>query len=214
MEKTDYIKSIDGAERRVATAGATMEVRAAEGDKPESAVIVGYAAKFNQETEIGGWYRFREVIADGAFDDVLADDVRALFNHDPNFVLARTTAGTLKLSVDEIGLKYEYETPDVSYARDLAENIRLGNVSQSSFAFSIGEESWSWAENKDQLDLRTIKKFSRLYDVSPVTYPAYQDTEVAARSAEQKRPKLGDAIGQRDQRKRYLDLMSINSNKL
>jgi HK97 family phage prohead protease len=172
----DYIENIENAERRFFVAPVTIETRTE--DDSEVSVIEGYAATFNSRTEIGSW--FEEEILPGAFDDVLNDDVRCLFNHDPNFVLARSVngQGTLTLSVDATGLKYRYETPNVSYANDLAENIKLGNVSQSSFAFRAKEVIWR--EVSDDLDLRQIVKVERLYDVAPVTYPAYQDTSVAS----------------------------------
>lgn len=179
MEKNkDYIDAIDNAERRFFVAPVTIEKREDSEDGPS--VIEGYAAKFNSRTQIGSW--FEEEILPGAFDDVLNDDVRCLFNHNPDYVLARSVngQGTLTLSVDSTGLKYRYETPNVSYANDLAENIRLGNVSQSSFAFRAKEVVWR--ELSDELDLRQIVKVERLYDVAPVTYPAYQDTSVAQRS--------------------------------
>lgn len=175
----DYIQNITDAERRFVTAPVKVELR--EGtDDAQTSTIEGYALKFNKQTNIGDW--FREEILPGAADNCLNDDVRCLFNHNPDFVLARSNQGkgTLSLSVDEVGLKYRYETPDVSYAKDLEENIRLGNVSQSSFGFTIDEQKW--IERDGELPLRQITKFKRLYDVSPVTYPAYQDTSVAKRS--------------------------------
>lgn len=176
----DYIKNIDGAERRFFTSEVRAEKRTE--DDTDSSVIEGYAAKFNSETVIGFYYQFREIIEVGAFDDVLKDDVRCLFNHDPNHILARCVdgKGTLSLSVDKVGLKYSYVTPDRSYAKDLADAIANGDVSQSSFSFEI--EQQEWIEVDGEMTLRKIKKFKRLYDVSPVTYPAYADTEVAKRS--------------------------------
>ena len=172
----DYIQNIKGAERRFIT----NKVELRSGGDSEESLIEGHALKFNKITTIGDW--FREEILPGALDEVLNDDVRALFNHDPNFVLARSKdgEGTLKLEVDAEGLRYSYVTPNTSYAKDLEENIRLGNVSQSSFGFSIDEQRW--IEREGELPLRQIVKLSRLYDVSPVTYPAYQDTSVAKRS--------------------------------
>lgn len=190
MENKDYIKNIQGAERRYFAS----EVRASKTAPvdPEDTtevfpLIEGYAAKYNSVTTIGWCYKYEEEILPGAFDDVLNDDVRCLFNHDPNYVLARSNGGkgTLTLTSDEVGLKYSYVTPDISYAEDLAVSIDLGNVSQSSFAFEIAEETWIIGDSeKGILDKRQIKKFKRLYDVSPVTYPAYEDTEVAQRSIE------------------------------
>jgi len=179
MSKKDYINNIEGAERRFITETVKIDVRE-EQDANDADIIEGYALKFNKQTVIGDY--FREEIMPGALDNILNDDVRALFNHDPNMVLARSVngEGTLQLMVDETGLKYRYETPNVSYAKDLTENIRLGNVSQSSFGFSIDEQEW--IERDGELPLRQITSLKRLYDVSPVTYPAYQDTSVGKRS--------------------------------
>jgi HK97 family phage prohead protease len=181
METKDYIKNIEGAERRYFSS----EVRAAKMEDTAEDVgttIEGYAAKFNSATEIGYYYKFKENILPGAFDDVLNDDVRCLFNHNPDYVLARSDKGkgTLTLTVDEVGLKYSYVTPDRQFAKDLADMISVGDISQSSFAFEIQEETWT--EIDGQMATRDIVKFKKLYDVSPVTYPAYVDTEVAARS--------------------------------
>lgn len=176
--KPDYINTIQDAERRFLTAPVTLEQRA--DDDGDRSTIEGYAFKFNSITTIGDY--FREEILPGAADNVLTDDVRALFNHDANFVLARSNngKGTLKLSVDDVGLRYSYITPDRSYARDLEDAIKAGDVSQSSFAFSIEEQNW--IERDGELPLRQIKKLKRLYDVSPVTYPAYADATVGKRS--------------------------------
>ena len=147
-----------------------------DGDKP---TVVGYGAVFNSESnDLGG---FREYIAPGAFDGRLEDDVRFLINHDANLILARTTNGTLRLSVDEKGLRYEADMPNTSTARDLMELLKNGTISQSSFAFTVEEDSW---EIKDGMNIRTIDKVSRLYDVSSVTYPAYDaaSSSVALRS--------------------------------
>lgn len=182
QDNKDYIEKIEGAERRFVTENVHYQTRAEGEDNQEQSVIEGYAFKFNKTTTIGDW--FREEILPGAADDVMLDDVRCLFNHNPNYVLARSIEGkgTLKLELDEVGLKYSYTTPDTSYARDLEENIKLGNVSQSSFGFTIEEQNW--VERDGELPLRQIVKLKRLYDVSPVTYPAYQDTSVAKRSLE------------------------------
>ena len=106
--------------------------------------------------------------------------MRALFNHDPNLILGRTTAGTLKLSVDERGLKYSFTAPDTTTGRDLMVSLERGDVSQSSFGFIVEEDDWD--EDENGMTIRTIKKVGRLLDVSPVTYPAYPDAEVGKRS--------------------------------
>ena len=203
----DYIKGMnEKAERRFFQSEVRAMKKAPEdndGEAPEVLpVISGYAAKFNVDAIIGCLWKFIERIAPGAFDDVLMQDVRCLFNHDPNLILARSVNGdgTLKIEQDEVGLKYSYTTPDVSYAEDLATSISLGNISQSSFGFEVAEESWAYAEKEGDLDVRTILKFKTLYDVSPVTYPAYQDTEVAeeSRSAAIKEIEVRGAKGAND----------------
>lgn len=186
-----------------------LEVRAASADAP--AKIVGHAAMFNSAAEIGG--SFREQIMPGAFTTSIGeDDVRALFNHDPNYVLGRNTAGTLRLSEDDIGLAIEVDPPDTQWARDLMVSIGRGDISQMSFGFCAVEESWDYSE--DGTTTRTLKKV-QLFDVSPVTYPAYDDTDVAVRSLEQFRkehppaPKP-DAVGLALAQRRRLDLAEIS----
>lgn len=147
--------------------------------------ISGYAAVFNQETEIGGM--FREQIAPGAFDVAIqSDDVRALFNHDPNYVLGRTTNGTLRLSSDGRGLRYDVDLdPEDPDAQRVRAKIRRGTVNGSSFGFIVEEERWQDPKKGTRdLPLRTIVRAS-LFDVSPVTYPAYPQTSVSARSKAQ-----------------------------
>ena len=150
-----------------------------DGDNP---VVVGYGAVFNSmSNDLGG---FREYIGSEAFEGRLEDDVRFLINHD-GMPLARTTNGTLRLSVDDRGLKYEAKlNPNVSTSRDLMELLKDGTINQSSFAFIVEDDSW---EMKDGMNVRTINKVSRLYDVSSVTYPAYDSasSSVALRSMEQ-----------------------------
>ena len=155
-----------------------VEARAVEG---EPSRLIGYAALFNSETEIAGM--FRERINPGAFTDAVGrDDVRALFNHDANFVLGRTTSGTLTLSEDEAGLRYDVVPPDTTWARDLMVSVARGDISQSSFAFSVDDESWDYPKGGG-MPTRTVKR-ATLYDVSPLTYPAYASTTVSARSLE------------------------------
>jgi len=148
----------------------TIEVRDAEG---EEMILEGYAAVFNSETDLG---HFREVIKPGAFDDVMTNDVRALINHDPNLVLGRTTNGTLELSQDERGLKYRVKLGAQQYAKDFYESVKRGDISQSSFAFTIDEQSWN-----EERTVRSVDKVRQLLDVSPVTYPAYAAATVQAR---------------------------------
>ena len=160
----------------------TIEVREADG---EEMVLEGYAAVFNSETDLG---HFREVISPGAFDDVMHDDVRALINHDPNLILGRTANGTLELSTDERGLKYRVKLGSQQYAKDFYESVKRGDISQSSFAFTIKEQSWN-----EERTVRSVNKVRQLLDVSPVTYPAYAAATVQARAEQLE---LDEAIAQ------------------
>lgn len=155
------------------------EVRVSGEDN--SPVIEGYAALFNSDSQdLGG---FVERIAPGAFKEAIpTSDIRALFNHDANFVLGRVKSGTLEVEEDKRGLKIRNTPPDTQWARDLITSMKRGDVDQMSFAFRIGDDEW---EKRDGVIYRTIKTVSELLDVSPVTYPAYTDTTVAARSLEE-----------------------------
>lgn len=154
----------------------SVEVREVEG-KPN--MIEGYAAVFDDETVIGG--AFAERVARGAFDGADMSNTVALFNHNIDQPLARVGRGLL-LEVDERGLKYRFELGNQSYAKDLAENIRMGNVSTSSFGFTVREDEWD--RRDDGLNLRTIKEVGLLFDVSPTTQGAYPTTEVGLRAME------------------------------
>ena len=163
----------------------TIEARA----ESDEMIIEGYAALYDNETNIGP---FRETISRGAFDDVLDNDVRALMNHDPNYVLGRTGAGTLELELDDTGLKYRIKLGEQQYAKDLYESVKRGDISQSSFAFTIAEQSWN--ENRT---VRSVDKVATLLDVSPVTYPAYKDTEgLLARNEEQEPEVIDNAVAE------------------
>jgi HK97 family phage prohead protease len=138
-------------------------------------LVVGHASVYDSRSNnLGGFYEF---IERGAFNEELINnsDVRALINHDPNLILARNTSGTLNLTADQRGLKYEFEMPETSYGKDLAISMKRGDITQSSFAFTVAEDDWSTDDEGN--NIRTIKKIDRLYDVSPVTYPAYNMAE-------------------------------------
>lgn len=160
----------------------SLEVREASGGAPPS--IRGYAAVFDSPTEIAsGYASYNEVVAPGAFKKTLQEaDVRALFNHDENFVLGRLKAGTLRLSEDEVGLRFDVSVPETTWARDLVESMRRGDVNQSSFAFQPIRQQWTKASAPGEIDTRTLQEV-RLFDVSVVTYPAYPDTVASVRSS-------------------------------
>ena len=139
----------------------------------ESRTIVGYAAKFEKWSEpIMGW--FREKIDRDAFSECDVTDVIMCFNHNIDSILARTTSGTLSLSTDEEGLRFEFEAPQTSLGNDMVELVRRGDISKCSFKFTVEEDEWLYAskENGLEYDERTIRRIDKLYDVSLVVYPA------------------------------------------
>lgn len=165
-----------------------VEVRA-ESNAQDSMVIEGYALKFNTQSNplSSGDVRFIETISPEALKNADMSDVRALIDHNPSLVLARTSADTLKLEVDDVGLKFKAVLADTTYARDLYKNIQAGNISQCSFAFELDDKGDSVRYNKEsRMYERTLNAFKRIMDVSAVTYPAYNDTDVmpALRSIE------------------------------
>jgi HK97 family phage prohead protease len=157
----------------------SMPVRELRADD-DTKTITGYAAVFGANADLGF---FEERIAPGAFARAIDEDqdVRALWNHDANFILGRTKSGTLRLAEDDTGLRIDIDPPDTQTARDLVESIRRGDVDQMSFAFRAVKESWT--ERDGELPLRELEDVD-LFDVSPVTYPAYEATSVGLRSAE------------------------------
>ena len=154
----------------------------------EGRTIVGYAAKFERWSEpIMGW--FKEQIARDAFSECDATDVIMCFNHNIDSILARTTSGTLTLSTDDEGLRFEFEAPATTMGNDMLELVRRGDISKCSFKFTVEEDEWRYAdkENKLEYDERTIRKIGKLYDVSLVVYPAYSDTEAGVRHLEERK---------------------------
>ncbi len=147
---------------------------------PESRTIVGTATVFNSAYDMG-WYD--EEMSPEVFTNSDMNDVVALFNHDANMVLARTKSGTLKLNLTGNALEYSFEAPNTTLGNDLLEMVKRGDVYQSSFAFSVEKEDWE--ENGGGKPKRIIRSIKKVYDVSPVTYPANPDTMVAKRSYEQ-----------------------------
>ena len=139
--------------------------------------IVGHAAVFDQWSEdLGG---FREMVKPGAFKKTLKEaDVRALFNHDANYVLGRNKAGTLSLDEDDTGLAVDITPPDTQWARDLMTSMDRGDINQMSFGFRVVKDAWNEEDKKDiTRELLEVE----LFDVSPVTYPAYPQTSVSVR---------------------------------
>lgn len=170
MKTPDEQKSTS-APREVRSFRATSKV---DGDK-----LVGHAAVFNSPSDdLGGW---TEVLLPGCFDRAVSQgqDVRCLFNHDPNLILGRTKANTLSLNVDDSGLAYSVDLPNTTAGRDVKESVSRGDIDGCSFAFQCLDDEWKTEGGKM---VRYVKALD-LYDVSPVTFPAYPDTDVAVRAA-------------------------------
>lgn len=143
-------------------------------------VIEGYASVFDSwSEELGGNSPFREKVVKGAFEETIQkDDIRALFNHDANYVLGRNKAGTLTLEEDDKGLRVRITPPNTQWAKDLLVSIKRGDITQMSFGFTVILDRWSYENNTDVRELLKVK----LFDVSPVTFPAYTQTECGIRS--------------------------------
>lgn len=155
-----------------------VELRAVEGG---GTVAAGYAALFNSPTEIGGaWI---ETIARGAFSQALDGDVLALIAHDQSRVIGRTSAGTLRLKEDERGLAVEIDLPDTTDGRDLAVQLKRGDIKGMSFGFRVTHDEWDETVSPPA---RTIHEVE-LIEVSAVARPAYPDTELGLRSLESAR---------------------------
>lgn len=163
-----------------------LEMRAKEG---ESRTLVGHAAVFDVWTDLWG---YQERVAPGAFTQTLKeDDIRGLFNHNPDHVLGRNVAKTLTLREDKTGLAFEIVMPDTQLARDLCVSIERGDITGCSFGFVTRKAEW---DETGKIPKRSILD-AQLFDVGPVTYPAYPETDVEARSlfeaiAKQERAKV------------------------
>lgn len=165
---------------------ARMEMRVEGGG--DGNTLVGYAALFNTEYLIGSEdWGFYESIDPAAFDRALREgqDAAGLLNHDPNLVLGRVSAGTMRLSTDAKGLRYEIDLPDSELGRNVREMVRRGDIYQSSFAFRTVKDEWKF--EKGETDRRRLLDVD-LFDASPVTYPANDGTEVALRCRDLARP--------------------------
>ena len=199
LYNVEYKVKNDDIERRVFSG----EIRAADlGGVTGGRVIGGYAAKYNELSEILG--NFREKIAPGFFDGVHAFDMRALVNHNPDNILGRSTSGTLKLFPDSIGLRVEITPPDAQWANDLLVSIKRGDINQMSFAFTMppNKAGETWQKDGDSW-IRTLIKPSKLFEVSIVTFPAYPQTSAAVNS------ELTKIRARQAARRRALELLGI-----
>lgn len=167
----------------VAAGELTVETRMVE--EVEVRTVVGYGSVFDRDSEDMG---FIEQIAPGAFAEAIPiSDVRALFNHQPDNILGRNVSGTLRLKEDKVGLRYELDLPDTNLGRDLSVSIERGDITGNSFSFTVAEDEW---DHEAEPVRRRITRVGELFDVGPVTYPAYPDATISARALEmsQRRP--------------------------
>ena len=171
-------------EDRTEIRNTTFQVTANEED--EKRTVEGYAILFGVNSDNLG---FEEVIERGALDGVLGkSDVFALLNHDRSkgiLARAKNGNGSLSLEVDTKGLKYRFEAPKTALGNELLENLRRGEIDQSSFAFTVADGGEKWERQKNGVWKRTISKFERIYDVSPVYNAAYSKTSVYMRGKEE-----------------------------
>lgn len=160
-----------------------VECRGEGDDKQITGLAAVYYNSKDPDTEFQLWPGVVERIMPGAFDKVIKSnaDVRGLFNHDSNFVLGRTTAGTMRLKSNKTGLDYEIDPPDTTIARDLQVSLERGDISGSSFAFTVASETWRDGEEEGS-EVREINEIGELFDVGPVTYPAYSATTSGTRT--------------------------------
>ncbi|SFL93967.1 HK97 family phage prohead protease [Halanaerobium salsuginis] len=150
------------------------------GEENEKTKVVGYAALFDDPADEN--MGFIEKISPGAFDKALKkSDTRALINHNPEKILGRVKSGTLKLKEDSKGLYYEVDPPETTYAQDLMKSMDRGDIDQSSFGFTVSVEKW---DDSGDVPVRTIVEVDELFDVSPVTYPWYENTESGLKNRE------------------------------
>jgi HK97 family phage prohead protease len=161
-------------ERRIIPAAGELRV-SEENGKPK---ITGYSAVFNSKSEDLGY--FREIIRPGCFAETIkSDDVRALFNHDPSNILGRNKAGTLKMKEDDRGLYVEImPDPDTTWGRSVVASIKRGDIDGMSFGFRTLDDVWRTEDGKNLRELIKVQ----LFDVGPVTYPAYKATTADVRS--------------------------------
>lgn len=147
-------------------------------DDENDMIISGYALKYDTwSQDLGG---FIETIDNKSLENADLSDVRCLIDHDKSRILGRVKSGTLKLDKDDVGLRFECTLPNTTYAKDLYENVRVGNINQCSFGFEVDKNGDELRFDKKQsIYQRVIKSFKRISDVTVTSMPAYQDTDVA-----------------------------------
>jgi len=187
------------------------ELRIFEPEEHNGTEIIGHAAVFDSWSEtIGGIFPFRERVKRGAFSESLKnDDIKALFNHDANYVLGRNKAGSLELIEDDRGLLVKIKPPETQWAKDLTISIKRGDINQMSFGFTVEDEDWSSENGIDVRELRKVK----LFDVSPVTFPAYSATDVGVRGLESYKEYRSKLTEYEENKAKALEILKIKKTK-
>lgn len=156
------------------------ELRAYKSEEGDKMAVEGYAIVFNSESrDLGG---FTEIVAPNALDGALErnTDVLALYGHDYQNVLGRQSAGTLKLSKDERGIKFNLDLPNTQLGRDVYTLVERGDLKGNSFGFTVNRDNWD--KDKSGKVVRTIEEVKDLFEISIVSLPAYEATELTMRS--------------------------------
>jgi uncharacterized protein len=161
--------------------------------------VIGHGVVYDRRSEdLGG---FVEIVRKGAFDKALesGDEIKSFYNHDPSMVLATTSSEPpLKIRNNKANLSYEAEIPNTSYGKDLAENLRRKNVTGSSFAFTVTDDDWF--KEKDGTVVREIKE-AKLFELGPVTNPAYLPTTAAVRSLKNQKEEFDSSLRAQEEKK-------------
>jgi HK97 family phage prohead protease len=186
------------------------EIRVIE-DIPKEPKFDGYSAVFDQLINFGD---FMEKIAPGAFaQTIIEDDIRALFNHDANYVVGRNTNGTLTLSEDGHGLRAVNVLEDTYIDEYLIKKIKRGDITGMSFGFVVPEGGQEWDMSDPSMPIRTLVRVI-LWDISPVAYPAYPQTEVGIKSAQDVYAEYRDKLSQNIEAKELILKEVDKRNKL
>lgn len=189
-------------ERRM-TPGGEVKVETREGKGP---MLVGYGAVFHRAEDPGTEFNLardlKERISPTAFTRAIQDkhDARALFNHDPNMILGRVGNGTMRLTADSVGLRYEIDLPDTQVGRDVAASVARGDITGSSFAFRVKRQQFTKGEG---FDVRTIEDVD-LLDTGPVVFPAYTSTTTGTRAGD-----CADAFEARDEWRKRQEAIAV-----
>ena len=181
------------------------ELRASDPGKPKQ--LIGYGAIFNSLTQLPG---FKEQVKPGAFLRAIrsGQDVKCLWNHNADAVIGSSRAGTMRLAEDSRGLKFVTDLAETRSHQEYHESVRRGDVSGCSFGFLVGKDGQSWSEERGADGVyfvqRNLTDIERLTDCGPVTYPAYDSTEVSARSAVEAPVELRSAVETKNARINYV----------